>query len=84
MKQEEVDGKAGGEDSFGKERRRLSLGRLTIHTHSMPSAVTFVRHSTHSLVKTHMCRHHKAQSTLQQIQELKSRGKYPTPPADKY
>lgn len=53
VRQEEVDGKAGDEDSFEKERRGLSLGRLTIHA----SAVTFVRHSIHSLAKTHMCRH---------------------------
>ncbi len=56
MRQGEVDGKAGGEVSFGKKRGGLSLDRLTIHAHSMPNGVTFVRHSTHSLAKTHMCR----------------------------
>lgn len=47
-----VDGEAGDEDSFGKERRRLSLGRLTICAHSMANDVTLVRHSMHSLAKT--------------------------------
>lgn len=65
VRHEEVDGKAGDEYSFEKERRGLSLGRLTIHSHSKPSAVTFVSHSIHLLAKTHMCRHtcqHKSKS----------------------
>lgn len=50
-------GKAGDEDSLEKERRGLSLGRLRIHAHSMPNGVTFVRHSTYSLSKTHVYSH---------------------------
>lgn len=59
MRQEGVDGKAGDEER--KEKRVgggwLSSGWLTIHAHSVTSGVTFVRHSTHSLAKTHVCRH---------------------------
>lgn len=64
VRQEEGDGKAGDQDSFEKKIRGLLSGRLTIHTHSTPSVVTFVRHSVHSSAKTHMCRH---MSTLKQI-----------------
>lgn len=40
-----------------KERRELSLGRLTINAYSMPNDLTFVRHSIHLLSKTHVQTH---------------------------
>lgn len=71
----EADGGAGDEDNFGEKRRGLSSGWLTRHAHSMPNAVTFVRHSTHTTAETHMCRQHKALSRLKQIPELWSEEK---------
>lgn len=50
-------GMGGGWRKGVKERRELSLGRLTINAYSMPNDLTFVRHSIHLLSKTHVQTH---------------------------